>query len=214
MPAQKRYSSNYQDEDDDESLYQPQQRRNQRRRGKQSRRRGGGGGGGAEQREAAEEELQQEQQRIQLETGEEVEPQVEQQAPNHDQESIKESSEDGYVFSKEYNTHPHPHPICLCVCVCLRICVHICTNLCVYVCLLSWECVFAFWFCFWFGNWFSRFDFQILMGVELILKTLTSKFFVLMPYMYTHLHARVILFSRCQFAVFLGSVVCFVRTLC
>ncbi|XP_019159016.1 PREDICTED: putative E3 ubiquitin-protein ligase RING1a isoform X2 [Ipomoea nil] len=91
MPAQKRYSSNYQDEDDDESLYQPQHRRNQRRRGKQSRRRGGGGG---EQNRAPEDELQQQQQRIQLETGEQERAQLEEQAPNHDQESIRESSED------------------------------------------------------------------------------------------------------------------------
>nr|GMD33415.1 putative E3 ubiquitin-protein ligase RING1a isoform X2 [Ipomoea batatas] len=92
MPAQKRYSSNYQDEDDDESLYEPQQRRNQRRRGKQSRRRGGGGGG--EQSRAPEEELKQQQQRIQLERGEQGRAELEELAPNHDQEPIRESSED------------------------------------------------------------------------------------------------------------------------
>nr|GMD31890.1 putative E3 ubiquitin-protein ligase RING1a isoform X2 [Ipomoea batatas] len=107
MPAQKRYSSNYQDEDDDESLYEPQQRRNQRRRGKQSRRRGGGGGG--EQSRAPEEELKQQQQRIQLERGEQGRAELEELAPNHDQESIRESSEDGYVFSEEYNTYTSTH---------------------------------------------------------------------------------------------------------
>lgn len=211
MPAQKRYSSNYQDEDDDESLYEPQQRRNQRRRGKQSRRRGGGGGG--EQSRAPEEELQQQQQRIQLERGEQGRAELEELAPNHDQESIRESSEDGYVFSEEYNTYTSTHAPNLFVFA--NRCTYIHESVC--ICMLAElrMCVLHFGAASCSAIDFSRFGFQILMGVELILKTLTSKFFVLMPYMYPHLHARVILFSRCQFAVFIVcSVVCLVRGLC
>ncbi|CAH9099230.1 unnamed protein product [Cuscuta epithymum] len=98
MPAQKRYSSNSHEEDEDESFSQAQHRRNQRRRGKQSRRRGGGA-------ERIQQPPEEEQVREQIQQGAEEQERVQQeeQMPNHDHESIRQSSEED---SDESGTDP------------------------------------------------------------------------------------------------------------